>query len=232
MQGSRTPFSIYCRWLQPDKGREALFVDGENDNMILSHHTGLSRVLALGTQRIAPDHPNARRGARMSIRELGIGALISRLNDHWEFERKQSDVKVRFDAAKLNDRPCIVVSITHQPGTNEKFTYQIQRVFIDRIEQLPVRVEHYAYANQYATRDSSTRTISDSMLKVIDLSADKQKSVEDLHGSGTLSAQAGLETPEGPLVECHTYVNLRIDTSLNDLDFSTKHPEYGFNRLR
>src|SRR5690606_15450563 len=72
------PFSVYLKWLHPQVGKEAIYVEGANQNKILTHGTGLSKALT-GVVEIDPDSRVARQDSRYSIRELGIRKLIDRL---------------------------------------------------------------------------------------------------------------------------------------------------------
>ncbi len=72
------PFKVYMRWLSaPSEGREALYVEGANDNKVIVHEPrGFSRFFAVlldpGGWRILSD-------SRYPFTEIGMGRLIERV---------------------------------------------------------------------------------------------------------------------------------------------------------
>ena len=57
-----TPFRLYLRWANgPNRGRQVLYVEGENDNLLLDREPGL---LGLATFRLDPRGFLAMRGRR------------------------------------------------------------------------------------------------------------------------------------------------------------------------
>lgn len=182
-----TPFAVYLKWIEPDAGKEMLFAEGQNDGKVLYHTTGFTRVLT-GALRMDPEGPSARKDSRLSIRELGIGAMIDRMIARWEFERKFQETRCEVQHVKVNGRPCVQFSAVHPQPDDGKFTFHTQRVFIDKEHRLPIRTEGYGYP-----------------------------------------AEPG-RTP-GELVESYSYVDLRLDAGLTDIDFSPKNPLYNFSRF-
>ena len=72
------PFKVYMRWLPgPHEGREAIYVEGANDNKVLIHEAeGFARffvvILDPGGWRVLED-------SRHPFTEIGIGRLIERV---------------------------------------------------------------------------------------------------------------------------------------------------------
>lgn len=181
------PFSVYFRWMQPDAGKEAIFVDGQFDNRIVSHSTGFTKALT-GTVKLDPDGSIARRDSRHSIREAGIGNLISQMITNFEFERRLNETELVRSHVKINGRPCLLLHVTHPHPDTGKFMFHTFKAYIDKELLLPVRVEGYGFP-QVVGREP------------------------------------------GPLVECYTYLDLRVNTGLTDIDFSPRNPTYQFGRF-
>ncbi|MFQ5658438.1 MAG: DUF1571 domain-containing protein [Candidatus Methylomirabilales bacterium] len=72
------PFRVYLRWLNgPKKGREILYVDGENENrMQVYDPSGIQRLFTL---LMDPRGKRALRESRFPITEVGIGRLIDEI---------------------------------------------------------------------------------------------------------------------------------------------------------
>ncbi|QDU64384.1 hypothetical protein Pan216_52740 [Planctomycetes bacterium Pan216] len=181
------PFSIYLKWLDPDPGKEAIYVEGKNDNKIVTHTTGIAKALT-GTLRIDPDSSLARKGYRHSLRDMGIVDLVTKLRHHWEFERQFNVADVKVTQATLNDRDCYVVTVAHPIPNDGRFMFHTAKVYFDKQQMLPIRIEGYEWP-----------------------------------------AQPGL-TP-GPLLESYTYLDLKVNNGLKDLDFSATNPEYSYSRF-
>lgn len=141
------PFSVYYKWLEPEAGKEWIFQEGQNDDKVLSHATGFAKALT-GTTRLEPESSVALKGTRHSIREAGIGNLIDRLITNWEFERRFRETEVEIKHMKLNGRPCFLVATVHPRPDDNKFTFHTVKVYIDKEEMLPVRIEAYAYPRE------------------------------------------------------------------------------------
>jgi hypothetical protein len=77
----REPFSVYFRWVGAEaKGREVVFVQGQQGNLI---HTLTAKddvfLIPAGTRfKIAPDSPMVKSKSRYPITEAGLGSLIDR----------------------------------------------------------------------------------------------------------------------------------------------------------
>ncbi len=72
------PFKVYMRWLSgPPEGREALYVEGANNNQVIVHEPrGFSSFF---TVLLEPGNRRILRESRYSFTEIGIGRLIERV---------------------------------------------------------------------------------------------------------------------------------------------------------
>ncbi len=70
----KKPFMVYMKWLPgPHEGREALYVQGRNNNKVVGHEGGLIGFITLN---MAPTGSLAMKGNRHPITDSGIGRLI------------------------------------------------------------------------------------------------------------------------------------------------------------
>lgn len=144
------PFSVYYKWLDPEAGKELIFCAGQNDDKVVSHTTGFAKAL-MGLSKADPDSSAAMKGTRQSVREAGIGRLIERLITRLEFERQFDKTKIETKHMKINGRPCYLVAAVHPEADDGKFMYHTMKVYIDKAEMLPVRIEVYGYPEKPGT---------------------------------------------------------------------------------
>ncbi|MCA9212971.1 MAG: DUF1571 domain-containing protein [Planctomycetales bacterium] len=141
------PFSVHLKFAQPStvKGREVLFVDGENEGDMLVRNGG--RRFDYVTTRLKPDSTIAMRDNRYPITEFGIENLIRRLVLYAR-ENVNANCSVRVLAdAKLDKRPCREIVITNNDRTQNLPFYEV-RIFIDDQLNLPVHYEAYDWPAQ------------------------------------------------------------------------------------
>jgi len=138
------PFSVYMNFLAPDnlKGREALYVDGQNDNKLFGHE-GTGLLAHLPSQWLLPTSPIAMDGQHYPITELGIANLTRRLIEVGEKDMAFGECQVwRNDDAKVGDRPCISVTVMH-PERRPNFIFHIARIFVDKELMVPLHYEAF-----------------------------------------------------------------------------------------
>ena len=136
------PRSIYIRFRQPAAGREAIYIDGQNDGKVLAHDVGLNKLLA-GTLRLEPTGSRAMEDNRHPITEAGIGSLLDTLETRWnqELDPSESVVVIR-DDQKVGGRICKMIETTH-PCRQSDFMFYRVRLFIDGRLGLPIHFEAY-----------------------------------------------------------------------------------------
>ena len=142
------PFSVYMYFVGPKnvKGREVLYVEGENDGKLIAHEG--SGILSI-TVKLKPDSFLAMRGNRYPITHLGIKNLAVKL-----VERANQDkalglpVEVKFfKGAKIDKRSVTCIQVTH-PERHPKHAFYKARVFIDEELNVPIRYEAYDWPKE------------------------------------------------------------------------------------
>jgi hypothetical protein len=136
------PKSIYFRFEDPYRGREAIYVEGRNQGRILAHDVGFTKFLA-GTMELEPRSSRAMEENRHPIFEAGIGSLIDTVARRWVGELSPDESVILFDPEILvGDRRCLLIESIH-PTRQPRFLFHKVRLFIDSELNLPIRFEAY-----------------------------------------------------------------------------------------
>ncbi|MBM3999978.1 MAG: DUF1571 domain-containing protein [Planctomycetes bacterium] len=140
------PFSVYMYFLKPSevKGREVIYVEGQNNNKLCAHEGG-RRGNLLPSVWLAPDSMLAMQGQLYPITDVGIENLIVKLIERGERERKFPEVEVGFKSqARVKDRTCTVLEIRH-PQHRPDYEFYHAQVFIDDELRIPIRYAAYGW---------------------------------------------------------------------------------------
>jgi hypothetical protein len=135
------PFSVNLRWLSPKnlEGQEVAYIQGQNNNMMRVHSTGLLR--AVGFVSIDPNDPRAKQNSRHTINEAGLGNLIENCRAGWEAERRLNKVQVNVAEYEYAKRRCTrIETIRSDPRLSPLYRSVI---YIDKETKLPMRAETY-----------------------------------------------------------------------------------------
>jgi len=140
------PFSVYLGFRKPNEGREVLYVEGQNQNKLLAHDTGLKAIA--GTVALDPNSKQAMSESRHPVTGVGIKNLVYQVIALWEAESKFGESNVKYyPNAKLGNMQCKVIENSH-PYPRRQFKFHMTRLYIDKATNLPVRVEQYAFPRQ------------------------------------------------------------------------------------
>ena len=147
MKARTQPKSIYFKFEDPFKGREAIYVEGRNGGYILAHDVGFTKFLA-GTVEIEPTSARAMAENRHPITDAGIGALIDTVARRWSAELSPEESVVVFDEnMSIGPRKCLMVESIH-PRPRDEFLFYKVRLFIDSELSLPIRFEGYDWPKE------------------------------------------------------------------------------------
>lgn len=137
------PFSVYLYFLDPNKGREVIYVEGKNNNMLMVHETGV-KALA-GTVSLDPKSKDAMADNKYPVTMIGMRTMLERVIAQWEEEGKFAETTVQYyPDAKLGDVACTVIESSH-PKPRDNFKFHMTRLYIDKTTLYPVRVEQYGF---------------------------------------------------------------------------------------
>jgi hypothetical protein len=142
MKARTKPDSLYFKFIQPNSGREAIFIHGKNNNKIVAHDVGLGRFVA-GTMHLDPKGDMAMEENRHPVTEAGLGSMIDLVKNRWDKELHPGESILLFHPqAAVGDRPCLMIESIH-PRKTEEFLFHKVKLYIDRDLNLPIRFEAY-----------------------------------------------------------------------------------------
>ncbi|MFO1093242.1 MAG: DUF1571 domain-containing protein [Planctomycetaceae bacterium] len=153
------PFSVYMKWLDGDRGRQLIYVDGQNDGNLLVQLGGVKGRL-LGTLSINPTGSQAMAESRYPITGAGLLHLANKILEYRQKDLERgTGVHCEFhDNRELNGRPCYVFVTTYDsPEYCEMYRKAV--CYIDKELSMPVCVQNYTWAV-----DATPETIDDETL--------------------------------------------------------------------
>ena len=147
MKARTQPSSVYFKFLKPNAGREAIFVDGQNGGKALVHDVGIGKLLA-GTLKLDPRSSMAMDDCRHPITEAGLGHMIDEITERWAIELKpgESEVTIHHNA-QVGTRTCTMIESKH-PEYHPDYLFHMVKVYIDQEQNLPIRFEAYDWPRQ------------------------------------------------------------------------------------
>jgi hypothetical protein len=142
MKARTNPNSVYFKFQQPNRGREAIYVHGRNNGRVLAHDVGLGKLFG-GTMHLDPHGMMAMEDNRHPVTEAGIGNLIESVARHWAVELSPGESILTFhNGARVGDRACTMIESIH-PQRGSNFLFHKVKLYIDQEHGLPIRFEAY-----------------------------------------------------------------------------------------
>jgi hypothetical protein len=138
-----TPMAVYLDFLKPAavKGREVIWVDGENDGKLIAHDTGIRTLINV---TLDPNGYLAMRGQRHPITEIGIEKLVSKMIETVERDRRYGECDVLFRDVKVSKANCTMLQVIH-PVRREHFDFYCARMYFDKKLNIPIRYESWSW---------------------------------------------------------------------------------------
>ena len=138
------PLAVFMEYLAPSsvKGRQVLYVDGENNGNLLVRKGG--HAFKYVKLRIDPNGTAARRESNYAITDFGfdriIGRLIETVTDDIKNDPTAANTEVsHFRGARVNDRLCTHIRVVH-PKPGEGLTFHRASLYIDDELHVPIRL--------------------------------------------------------------------------------------------
>lgn len=129
------PLSIYLHFLAPKNvvDRNVIYVEGQNDGKMLIRNGG--KHFEYVVAQIDPNSDAARDETLVPLTDIGFDRLLNRmievLEKHQQVDPTGTNTKAeRIAGAKINNRPCTVIRITH-PQPMPGLEFHIANVFVD-----------------------------------------------------------------------------------------------------
>jgi hypothetical protein len=143
------PFSVYLRYRsKKEAGRQALFVQGKEDDSLLVRDVGLKRVL--GTMRLSLQNPMVTCENRHPVTELGISRVVETALVIWKREAKLPGIRPEVTictSARFAETDCCTVQVQYHQRSPE-LEFQKACIWFDRQTKLPVRAERYGWVEE------------------------------------------------------------------------------------
>ncbi|MFQ5658736.1 MAG: DUF1571 domain-containing protein [Candidatus Methylomirabilales bacterium] len=134
------PFRVYLRWLDGSKkGREILYVEGENENSMLVHDS--SGIQRLFTLLMDPRGKRALRESRFPITDVGIGRLIDQIADGVTHASLRGELQlIDHGGGEEGGRPVWRYELIFPEDPAKGYFFPKLLFAIDRELELPVRL--------------------------------------------------------------------------------------------
>jgi hypothetical protein len=146
------PFSVYMKWLTGDKGRQVLYVAGENDNKMLVKFGGWkSRLPSL---KLEPLSSLAMAESRHPITQAGLLELVREVLAYRERDLQHEGV-VRccvLPNQKVDDKECYCFTVEYSSAAVSE-TYRKSILMVDAQTLLPVAIKNYTWPEQVDSFD-------------------------------------------------------------------------------
>ncbi|MBX3437896.1 MAG: DUF1571 domain-containing protein [Planctomycetaceae bacterium] len=156
------PFSVYMKWQTFDKGRELIYVEGENDGNMLIQPGGWKGRLT-GTLSLDPNGRMAMSESRHPVSQIGLVRLAEKLMHYSNLILKRESgfhCEIRGDQ-QIHGRDCYVFVISYDsPEHNATYRRSVQ--YIDKELSLPVIVRNYTWSDTPGTETDDDQTLIES----------------------------------------------------------------------
>jgi outer membrane lipoprotein-sorting protein len=147
----KKPFKVYMKWVKdPFKGRETLYIEGENDNRIKAHEGG---IIGLVTVNLDPAGSMSMKGNRHPITDSGLEKLVGKIGANLRKGLKNNEftLKDHGDEAVYGRRAEKVEAI--YPKEREKGYYCHRAVlWLDFEQKVPIKIEIYDWDDKLVER--------------------------------------------------------------------------------
>jgi hypothetical protein len=120
------PYSVFLRWIEnPRKAEQALYVKGENNDMVLVHPTGLAGRFVKVVERQV-DGADAKESGRYTLNNFGIKNGMLRTLKGWKAAKERGKLDVaylgNFKIKEAGDRTCYKLRRTYDQPENDGVT--------------------------------------------------------------------------------------------------------------
>ena len=139
------PFSLYMKWTEGDKGRQLIFVEGQNEDKVLIQIGGVAGRLT-GALAMDPDDGRVRAESRYPATCAGLLALTKIILSHHENDLKRSTgiTSEMRDGESFDNRPCFQTTLVYDNPTINADYYK-SLILIDKELSVPVCVRNYTW---------------------------------------------------------------------------------------
>ncbi|WP_437185220.1 DUF1571 domain-containing protein [Planctomicrobium sp. SH668] len=153
------PFSVYMKWSEGDRGRQLIYVRGENNGNMLVQPGGMKGRLT-GVLNLEPTGTLAMAETRYSIEKAGLLELARTVLSFQkaDLNRGKGYQCQLLDNQEFEGRKCFLYHIEYEGAEYNEF-YRKSLIYIDKELSLPICVKNYTWGV-----DVNPETIDDETL--------------------------------------------------------------------
>jgi hypothetical protein len=135
------PFSVALKFNSPYRGRQVIYVEGENDGKMLVKPEGFKAIV--GTLSIDPHGDQALAENRHPITQAGLSSMVRLVLSQWKSELKQEDLHdVEISEDKSTGQTCRKIQVVRSSQT-PGIPFHMTCLYLSQETKLPVRIENY-----------------------------------------------------------------------------------------
>jgi hypothetical protein len=135
------PFSVALKFNSPYRGRQVIYVEGENDGKMLVKPEGFKAIV--GTLSIDPHGDQALAENRHPITQAGLSSMVRLVLSQWKSELKQEDLHdVEITEDKSTGQTCRKIQVVRSSQT-PGIPFHMTCLYLSQETKLPVRIENY-----------------------------------------------------------------------------------------
>jgi len=156
------PFSLYMKWTEGDKGRQLIYVQGQNENKVLVQIGGMAGRLT-GALAMSPDDHRILAESRYPATSAGLLELTKIILTHHEtnLERGTGVVSEIRDGESFDNRPCFLTTLVYENPTVNADYYK-SLILIDKELCVPVNVKNFTWINGQAPATDDEESLIES----------------------------------------------------------------------
>lgn len=140
------PFSVYLKILKPVAGREALYIEGENDGRMKAHDVGFAGLA--GTLTLDVDGTIAMTDNKYPITMSGLRTMTAKVLEQWLDDVKHKDIDVNyFPNARIGKVSCKAIETSHR-SQKSGVKFAMTRLYVEKERGIPIRVQQYEFADK------------------------------------------------------------------------------------
>ncbi|MDA1017913.1 MAG: DUF1571 domain-containing protein [Planctomycetota bacterium] len=139
------PFGVYMRWLDVYKGREAIYVDGQNDQKMVVRLDGW-RGRLVPVVRLDPFQGRAMKESRYPVTQVGLKALTRMLfADRSRDLQRPEFLSCQFvDGQECNGRDCYYFRLEYASRSASSL-YRKSECYLDKQWSLPICIRNFTW---------------------------------------------------------------------------------------
>jgi outer membrane lipoprotein-sorting protein len=130
------PLKVYMKWTKdPHREREALYVEGKDDNKVIVHEGG---IMGFVTLSLDPRGSISMKDSRHPITDIGFGHLIKMLRQDIQAAVENGELEIiRMGEELFHNRPSVVVEARSTPRGERNYYASRMVLHVDKELLLP-----------------------------------------------------------------------------------------------